>query len=98
MGMGGMGGGGGDHGGGGGRGMMGGGGSGGPGLTFAVNISNLLDRTNEGTPVGNLSSPKFGESTGLAGFFMGFGPGGGGGGGGGDAGNRRIELQIRANF
>ncbi len=87
-------GGGGDHGGGFGRGMMGGG-SGGPGLTFAVNISNLLDRTNAGTPVGNLSSPKFGESTGLAGFFMGFGPGGGGGG---EAGNRRIELQIRANF
>jgi hypothetical protein len=86
-------GGGGDHGGGFGRGMMGGG-SGGPGLTFAVNISNLLDRTNAGTPVGNLSSPKFGESTGLAGFFMGFGPGGGGS----EAGNRRIELQIRANF
>jgi hypothetical protein len=30
---------------------------------------------------------------------MGFGPGGfGGGGGGGEAGNRRIELQLRANF
>ena len=35
----------------------------------------------------------------FAGFFMGFGPGGfGGGGGGGEAGNRRIELQLRANF
>ncbi len=94
--------GGGDHGGGGfmggGGGMMGGrgAGGGGAGLTFAVNISNLLDRTNEGTPVGNLSSPKFGQSTSLAGFFMGFGPGGAGGGG--EAGNRRIELQIRANF
>jgi hypothetical protein len=82
---------------GGGMGGRGGGGGGGAaGLTFAVNISNLLDRTNEGTPIGNLASPKFGQSTSLAGFFMGFGPGGGGGGG--DAGNRRIELQVRANF
>ena len=97
----GMGGGGGDHGGGGG--MMGGGrggfGGGGPGLTISINVSNVLNRTNEGTPVGNLNSPKFGQSTSLAGFFMGFGAGGfGGGGGGGEAGNRRIELQLRANF
>ena len=98
MGMGGgdHGGGGGDHGGGGG--MMGGRGPGGgaPGITVAINVSNLLNRKNEGTPVGNLTSPKFGQSTNLAGFFMGFGPGGAGGGG--EAGNRRIELQIRANF
>lgn len=88
--------GGGDHGGGGG--MMGGRGfgGGGPGITLTVNISNLTNRKNEGTPVGNLTSPKFGESTNLAGFFMGFGPGGGGGGS--EAGNRRIELQARVNF
>ena len=93
----GLGGGGGDHGGGGG--MMGGrgmGGSGGPGLTLTINISNLTNRKNEGTPVGNLTSTDFGKSKNLAGFFMGFGPGGGGGGG--EAGNRRIELQARINF
>ena len=97
MGMGG--GGGGDHGGGGG--MMGGRGfgGGGPGVTVSLSVSNLLDRKNAGTPVGNLASPLFGQSTSLAGFFMGFGPGGfGGGGGGGEAGNRRIELQLRASF
>jgi hypothetical protein len=77
----------------GGRGM---GGSGGPGLTLTINISNLTNRKNEGTPVGNLTSTDFGKSKNLAGFFMGFGPGGGGGGG--EAGNRRIELQARINF
>jgi hypothetical protein len=92
-------GGGGGHGPGGGMGGMRGGGAGGPGLTISINVSNVLNRKNEGTPVGNLSSTRFGESTSLAGFFMGFGPGGfGGGGGGGEAGNRRIELQLRANF
>jgi hypothetical protein len=93
--------GGGDHGGGGGmmRGGGGGGFGGGPGLTITINVSNVLNRVNEGTPVGNLTSPDFGQSKSLAGFFMGFGPGGfGGGGGGGEAGNRRIELSIRANF
>lgn len=85
----GMGGGGGDHGGG----MRGGFGGGAPGLTVAISVSNLLNRRNDGIPVGNLSSPRFGQSTSLAGFFNGFG-----GGGGGEAGNRRIELQIRANF
>ena len=81
--------GGGDHGGG----MRGGFGGGAPGLTISINVSNVLNRRNDGTPVGNLSSPRFGESTSLAGFFSGFGRGGGG-----EAGNRRIELQLRANF
>ncbi len=82
------------------RGGMGGmRGGGGPGLTISLSVSNLLDRTNANTPVGNLTSPLFGQSTSLAGFFMGFGGGGfGGGGGGGEAGNRRIELQARLNF
>ena len=82
------------------RGGMGGmRGGGGPGITISINVSNVLNRVNEGTPVGNLTSPQFGQSTSLAGFFMGFGPGGfGGGGGGGEAGNRRIELQARLNF
>jgi hypothetical protein len=83
--------GGGDHGGG----MGGVRGGDGPGLTFSISASNVLNRKNDGTPVGNLSSPLFGQSTSLGGFFMGFGRGGGGGG---EAGNRRIELQVRANF
>jgi hypothetical protein len=70
-------------------------GGGGPGLTFSVSASNVLNRQNDGTPVGNLSSPLFGQSTSLGGLFMGFGRGGGGGS---DAGNRRIELQVRASF
>ncbi len=84
---------GGGHGPGGGMGR-GGGPGGGPGLTISLSVSNLLDRVNPSTPVGNLTSPQFGQSTSLAGFFMGFG----GGGGGGEAGNRRIELQARLTF
>ena len=84
---------GGDHGGG----MRGGGmrGGSGPGITVSISASNVFNTRNEGTPVGNLSSPLFGQSTSLGGLFMGFGRGGGGGG---DAGNRRIDLQIRASF
>ena len=62
-------------------------------LNFSVNIQNLLNNTNEGQPVGNLSSPLFGQSIGSAGGF-----GRGGGGGGQAAGNRRVELQLRFNF
>ncbi|MEO8359872.1 MAG: carboxypeptidase regulatory-like domain-containing protein [Vicinamibacteria bacterium] len=81
--------------GGGGRGFggFGGGGGGGPTLSISINASNVLNRVNAGTPIGNLSSPDFGQSKSLAGFFNGFG-----GGGGSEAGNRRIELQLRANF
>ncbi|MBP6704650.1 MAG: TonB-dependent receptor [Vicinamibacteria bacterium] len=92
---------GGGHGPGGGMGGMRGGGpgGGGPGLTLSLSVSNLLDRINPSTPVGNMTSPDFGQSKSLAGFFMGFGAGGfGGGGGGGEAGNRRIELQARLTF
>lgn len=59
-------------------------------LTFSVSARNLLNTTNPGNPIGNLSSPLFGISNSLAG---GFGPGGGGG-----AGNRRIELSLRFSF
>ncbi len=77
----------------------GGGGRGGPGgfdlgssnrrysLTFSVNARNVLNRENLATPVGNLSSPLFGRSNGLAG-----GPFSGG------ASNRRIELQASFSF
>jgi hypothetical protein len=85
-------------GGGGGRGGRGGGGGGGEGqteqrynLTFSVNVQNLLNNTNLGPPVGNLSSPLFGQSFSTAGRF-------GAGGGSQSAGNRRVELQVRFSF
>jgi hypothetical protein len=61
-------------------------------LTFSVNIQNLLNTTNLQNPIGNLSSPRFGESTAVAGSF-GFGPSGSAA-----AGNRRIQLQLRFGF
>ncbi|HEX6730567.1 MAG TPA: hypothetical protein VF074_11170, partial [Pyrinomonadaceae bacterium] len=61
-------------------------------MTFSVNIQNLLNTTNLSQPIGNLSSPRFGESTSTAGSF-GFGPGGSAA-----AGNRRIQLQVRFSF
>ena len=85
----------------GGGGGFGGGGQGGGGgnetgrrynLNLSVNIQNLLNHTNLGTPVGNLSSPLFGRSVTTGGGF------GGGGGGNQAAGNRRIELQARFSF
>jgi len=69
-----------------------GGGEGGRGLTLSVSAQNLLNHTNPGAPVGNLSSPFFGQSLASAGSF-GFGPGGSA-----TAGNRRIELQARLAF
>ncbi|HLM57835.1 MAG TPA: carboxypeptidase regulatory-like domain-containing protein, partial [Pyrinomonadaceae bacterium] len=51
-------------------------------MTFSLNFQNLLNRANLATPVGNLSSPFFGQS--LQSFGGGFmvigGPGGAGGG------------------
>jgi hypothetical protein len=61
-------------------------------LTFSVNILNLLNSTNLNQPVGNLSSPQFGLSTGTIGSF-GFGPSGSSA-----AGNRRIQGQVRFSF
>jgi hypothetical protein len=95
------GGGGGRRGGGGGGGGFGGGGGRGGGassdsrynLTFSIQVQNLLNTTNKGTPVGNLSSSFFGESLSTAGGF-----GGGGGGGNPAAGNRRVIGQVRFNF
>lgn len=59
-------------------------------LEFSVQIRNLFNRTNKGTPVGNLRSLFFGEPTSLAGGF--------GFGGGGQAGNRRIEFEVQFSF
>jgi Carboxypeptidase regulatory-like domain/TonB dependent receptor len=61
-------------------------------VTFSVNIQNLLNSTNLANPIGNLSSPRFGESTSTAGSF-GFGPSGSAA-----AGNRKIQVQIRFGF
>jgi hypothetical protein len=61
-------------------------------VTFSVNIQNLLNTTNLANPIGNLSSPRFGESFSTAGSF-GFGPSGSAA-----AGNRRIQLQVRFGF
>ena len=69
-------------------------------MQFSLNFQNLFNHVNLSAPVGNLSSPFFGESLSLNGGFGGFGgPGGGGGGGGGTgAGNRKVTAQVRFNF
>ena len=61
-------------------------------LTLSVNIQNLLNHTNLSNPIGNLSSPRFGESFSTSGSF-GFGPSGSAA-----AGNRRIQVQVRLSF
>jgi hypothetical protein len=61
-------------------------------LNVSINFQNLLNRVNLSAPVGNLSSPSFGESLGLGGAF------GGNAGGSSGAGNRRIYAQVRLNF
>ena len=84
-------------GGGGGPMMMGGGFGGGDrrkpyNLNLSINIQNLFNNVNLGTPVGNLNSFRFGQSTSTGGGFGGFG-----GGGGGTA-NRRIDLSARFSW
>lgn len=83
--------------------MMGGPGGGGGGpmkytLTLSINFQNVLNHVNLGTPVGNLTSPLFGQSTSLGGSFGFFGGPGGGFGGGGGAGNRRVTVSARFTF
>ena len=76
--------------------MMGGGPGGGEGKKYSLNFSlffiNLLNHTNLANPVGNLSSPSFGQSLFTAGGF------GGGGGGNVAAGNRRVQASVRFTF
>jgi len=86
--------------GGGGGGMPGGFGGGGSSekkytLTASIYFANLFNNVNLAPPDGNLSSPLFGQSRGLAGGFGGFG---GGGLGSPNAGNRRISLNLRLSF
>ena len=61
-------------------------------LAFSANINNLFNRTNEGSPVGNMSSPYFLKSPSGSNTFF-FGPGGGG-----SSGNRVISLRVRFSF
>ena len=68
-------------------------------MVFSLNFQNVLNHVNLSAPVGNLSSPFFGQSLSLSGGFGGFGgPGGGGPGGGSGAGNRKVTAQVRFNF
>jgi hypothetical protein len=78
-------------------GLSGSGGSGGPpgqnvsyryNLTVGIGAMNVFNIVNLGAPVGQLSSPLFGQSNSLAGG--GFGPPGGG--------NRRIDFQVMFSF
>jgi hypothetical protein len=61
-------------------------------LNLGINFQNLFNTVNLGTPVGNLASSRFGQSTSTGGSFGGFG-----GGGGGTA-NRRIDLSARFSW
>jgi hypothetical protein len=74
--------------GGGGRGMDGGGANNNRyNLTFSVSGRNIFNNVNLATPIGNLSSPLFGEANGLA-----------GGPYSSSTANRRIDLQVSFNF
>ena len=64
-------------------------------LNVSLNFQNLFNHVNLGPPVGNLSSPSFGESVAVSGSFGGFGTTGPQSVG---AGNRRIYAQVRLNF
>jgi hypothetical protein len=85
-------GGGGQHGGGGFGGRGGGGMDGGANnnhynLTFSVSARNVFNNVNLATPIGNLSSPLFGQANGLA-----------GGPYSSSTANRRIDLQVSFSF
>jgi hypothetical protein len=56
-------------------------------VTFSVAARNLFNRVNLDTPVGNLSSPLFGQSTSIHGF-----------GHGSASANRTIDFQARFSF
>ncbi len=56
-------------------------------LTLSISARNIFNTVNLASPVGNLSSPLFGQANSIAGFF---GPG--------SAANRRIDLQARFTF
>jgi carboxypeptidase family protein len=57
-------------------------------LTFSVSARNVFNNVNLATPIGNLSSPLFGQANGLA----------GGPYSSGSTANRRIDLQVSFSF
>ena len=56
-------------------------------LTFSISVRNLFNTLNPGPPVGNLSSPEFGQS-----IMIGGGPFASA------SSNRRVDLQVRFSF
>ncbi|HEX5874484.1 MAG TPA: TonB-dependent receptor [Pyrinomonadaceae bacterium] len=60
-------------------------------FNFSLNATNIFNRTNKGTPVGNMTSPFFLQSPSGSNNFV-FGPGGGSGG------NRTISVRVRISF
>jgi hypothetical protein len=60
-------------------------------LSIALSIRNLLNHTNPGPIIGNITSPLFGQANQMAG-------GAGGGGFSENANNRRLEMQTRFTF
>ena len=66
-------------------------------LSIAMSINNLLNHTNPGPIIGNITSPLFGHANQPSGGGGGFG-GGGGLGFSEAANNRRLELQARFSF
>ena len=56
-------------------------------LTFSVNARNIFNNVNASNPVGNLSSPIFGQSNGLAGGPF-----------SSSTANRKIDLQVQFSF
>jgi len=56
-------------------------------LTFSISARNLLNTFNPGPPVGNLSSPLFGQSINIAGGPF-----------ASASANRRVDLQVRFSF
>jgi hypothetical protein len=56
-------------------------------LTFSANARNIFNNVNPAPPVGNLSSPKFGQSTALAGGPFNT-----------QSANRRIDFQMMFAF
>ena len=55
-------------------------------LTFSVSGRNIFNTVSPASPVGNLSSPFFGQSIGLGGFFS------------SASSNRRLDLQVMFSF
>lgn len=62
-------------------------------LNVSVYVTNALNHNNHSTPVGNMTSPFFLQSTSTSGIFF-FGPGGGGSSGS----NRQITWRARLSF